>query len=91
MKLGDRLSSVAKAVVAAVTFGEARASTKRGRNQLRIAAGLAMIAAAGFCLAKLIDPPTPAFGFWFWLFIATTMTSIRLAGWLFLTIEGGEE
>ena len=91
MKLGDGLSSVAKAVVAAVTFREARASTKRGRNQLRIAAGVAMTAAAGFCLTKLIDPAAPALDLWIGVYVTGTMVTIRVAGWLFLTIEGGEE
>ena len=91
MKLADLLRPKVVALFDLVMFAESRGSTKRGRNQLRIAAGVAMIAATGFSITRLIDPPNPSFGFWFWFFIATTMVSIRLAGWLFLTIEGGEE
>ena len=91
MKLGDRFSYVATKVAGAVAFREARTSTKRGRNQLRIAAGVAMTAAAGFCLTKLIDPAAPALDLWIGVYVTGTMVTIRVAGWLFLTIEGGEE
>lgn len=74
-----------------LTFRETRASTKRGRNQMRIAFGLGAIAAAGFFTSRLIDPTLPAFGYLWWLCVLGAILSGRTAIWLFLTIEGGRE
>ncbi|MCF8505059.1 MAG: hypothetical protein K9G59_09105 [Caulobacter sp.] len=74
-----------------LSFREARTSTKRGRNQLRIAAGVAAIAATGFSIARLIDPPVGAFNIWFCFYAGGTLIMFRTAAWLFLTLEGGRE
>jgi len=78
-------------VPSVLLFREAGRSTKRGRNQLRIATGLAAVAAAGYSIAKLIDPPLGSLDFWFWFYFASTVLAVRSAAWLFLTVEGGEE
>lgn len=87
----DRLRPIGLAVIAAVRFAESRQSARRGRNQLRIATGVGMLAGAGFCLTKLIDPPVTTFDFWSWFYVGSILITARTAVWLFLTIEGGDE
>lgn len=78
-------------MIAAALFAESRTSTRRGRNQLRIATGVGMLAGAGFCLTKLIDPPVTTFDLWSWFYVGSILITARTAVWLFLTIEGGDE
>ena len=78
-------------IVELVSLSEIAASSRRGRNQLRIAFGLGTVAAAGFCLAKLFDSAGWTFGIRFWTLAAIAIMMIRLAIWLFLKIEGGRE
>lgn len=78
-------------LVTTLLFREVGVSTKRGRNQLRIAAGLAAIAGAGFSVVKLIDPPVQVFDFWMVFYAAAAAIMLRASVWLLLTVEGGEE
>jgi len=82
---------VTQFLISVLSFSEARASTKRGRNQLRIAAGVSAIAATGFSITKLIDPPATAFDIWFCFYAGGMLIMFRTAAWLFLTLEGGRE
>ena len=74
-----------------VTLSEVSASSRRGRNQLRIAVGLGTLAASGFCFARLVEASPWNFGFQFWTFAAGAIIMLRMAIWLFLKVEGGRE
>ncbi len=74
-----------------VTLSEVSASSRRGRNQLRIAVGLGTLAASGFCFARLVEAPPWTFGSQFWTFAAGAIIMLWMAIWLFLKVEGGQE
>ncbi len=73
--------------MAILAFRELRRSNAEGRNQLRIAFGLGGVAAVGFSASKLIDPATPALGYWWWTNVIGAILFLRATIWLFLTIE----
>ena len=82
---------IAALLIELATFREVRQSNREGRNQLRVAVGLGLIAATGFSVSRLIDPATQTLGYWWWTNLFCAMLSIRATIWLFLTIEGGGE
>jgi len=89
-----RLSAFRRArnwLVEFVTLSEVSGSSRRGRNQLRIAVGLGTLAASGFFFARLVEASPWNFGFQFWTFAAGAIIMLRMAIWLFLKVEGGRE